>query len=339
MGKPVGAFLDEVTTDMNNLPVVSDSVISRLSGTHEGVDVDTLVEAFFSGKSEKTIESYRRDLRTFGEFLGAEDIKDAAQRIFSLSHGEANAQGLRYRKHLSKDKGLKPTTVNRHLASLRSLVALGQALGMIPWKLSVKNEKTTPYKDLSGPDTTGIRLLLLAAESGGGKLAKRNRALLMILYTVGLRRNEAVSLDFPDDVSLENRTIKVLGKGKTEKVNLTLPEKTLEAVKKWIEVRGDVPGPLFVNLDPVKKGDGRLSGRSVHRIVKALGQHVGLNDLHPHSLRHSAITNALEKAKGRYDLEECCDFSRHSDVKTMMIYRKRKKNVQGDLSELLAADL
>ncbi len=41
----------------------------------------------------------------------------------------------------------------------------------------------------------------------------------------------------------------------------------------------------------------------------------------------------------RYDLEECCDFSRHSGVKTMMIYRKRKKNVQGDLSELLAAAL
>ncbi len=161
----------------------------------------------------------------------------------------------------------------------------------------------------------------------------------MILYTVGLRRNEAVSLDLPEDVSLENRTIKVLGKGKTEKINLTLPEKTVEAVREWIEVRGHSPGPLFVNLDPVGKGDGRLSGRSVHRIVKSLGQTIGLNDLHPHSLRHSAITNALEKAKGRYDLEECCDFSRHSDVKTMMIYRKRKKNVQGDLSELLAADL
>jgi site-specific recombinase XerC len=210
---------------------------------------------------------------------------------------------------------------------------------MIPWKLSVKNEKTTPYKDLSGPDTTGIRLLLLAAESGGDKLAKRNRALLMMLYTVGLRRNEAVSLDFPEDVSLENRTIKVLGKGKTEKIGLTLPEKTVDAIREWIEVRGDSPGPLFMNLDPVGKGDGRLSGRSVHRIVKSLGQHIGLNDLHPHSLRHSAITNALEKAKGRYDLEECCDFSRHSDVKTMMIYRKRNKNVQGDLSELLAADL
>lgn len=331
------------TDSMNNsndiIPVVYDGGFSRLSASTSGVDIDTLVEAFFSGKSEKTIESYRRDLRTFGEFLGSKDINEAAKRIFSLPHGEANALALMYRNHLSKERNLKPTTVNRHLASLRSLVALGQALGMIPWKLSVKNEKTTPYKDLTGPDTTGIRLLLLAAESDGVKLAKRNRALLMILYTVGLRRNEAVSLDFPEDVSLENRTIKVLGKGKTEKINLSLPDKTMDAIREWIEVRGDEPGPLFVNLDPVGKGDGRLSGRSVHRIVKALGQHVGLNDLHPHSLRHSAITNALEKAKGRYDLEECCDFSRHSDVKTMMIYRKRKKNVQGDLSELLAADL
>jgi integrase/recombinase XerC len=329
----------DIGSDMNNLPVISDSAISRLSGTHDGVDVDTLVEAFFSGKSEKTIESYRHDLKTFSEFLGAEDIKEAAKQIFSWSHGEANALALRYRKRLSKERGLKPTTVNRHLASLRSLVAMGQALGIVPWKLSVKNEKTTAYKDISGPDTTGIKLLLMAADFRGDKLARRNRALLMMLYTAGLRRNEAVSLDFPADVSLENRTIKVLGKGKTEQIGLTLPEKTVDAIRKWIEVRGDSPGPLFVNLDPVGKGDGRLSGRSVHRIVKALGQHIGLNDLHPHSLRHSAITNALEKAKGRYDLEECCDFSRHSDVKTMMIYRKRKKNVQGDLSELLAADL
>ena len=153
------------------------------------IDVEELVSAFFSGKSQRTIESYRRDLQTFCEFIGVPGISDAVRKLFSGSHREANIISLKYRQHLIETKKLKPKSVNRHLASLRSLVGLGQSLGMIPWKLAVKNQKITEL-NLSAPDPSSIKRLIKAAGLKNNKTSKRNVALCMMLYTAGLRRNE-----------------------------------------------------------------------------------------------------------------------------------------------------
>ena len=66
-----------------------------------------------------------------------------------------------------------------------------------------------------------------------------------------------------------------------------------------------------------------------------------MHDLQPHSLRRSAITNLLETAKGKFDVKEFLDFSRHADVSTMMIYKKRqdRKRNQADMSRILGEDL
>lgn len=305
------------------------------------IDVEELVSAFFLGKSQRTIESYRRDLLTFCEFLGVPGISDAVRTLFSGSHREANLIALKYRQHLIETKKLKPKSVNRHLASLRSLVGLGQSLGLIPWKLAVKNQKVTELKSLTAPDPGGIKRLIKAAGVKGNKTSKRNVALCMLLYTAGLRRNEAILLMYPEDISLETNLIRILGKGKTEKHEIILPEKTVAALQEWLEVRGCEPGPVFINLDRAGKGDGRLTGRSVHRIIQSLGKKIGYDDLHPHSLRRGAITSLLKKAKGIYDVEECLDFSRHADVSTMMLYRKRQDSQenQAAMSRMLAADL
>ena len=157
------------------------------------LDGDELLQAFFSGKSDRTIESYRRDLQTFCEFLQVSGITEAVKILFSGTHREANLTALKYRQHLIETKRLKPKSVNRHLASLRSLVGLGQSLGMIPWKLSVKNQKVTELRNLAAPDPGGIKRLIKAAGIRGNKTSKRNVALCFLLYTAGLRRNEAIS--------------------------------------------------------------------------------------------------------------------------------------------------
>jgi len=306
-------------------------------------DAQRLVDAFFAEKSEKTIQAYKRDLQTFCRYLDVPDITTAVRDLFSRSHKDANLLALGYKKHL-KENGLKARSINRHLSSLRSLIGLAQSIGMIPWSLNVKNLKVDEANDppWSVPDPTGIRRIIRVANNGDDdRITRRNVALVKVIYTAGLRRNEAVSLDYPDDVSLERGTIKVLGKGKTDKVELSLPNTTIESLKYWLEIRGDQSGPLFTNFDPVGKGDGRLSGRSVHRIVRTLGQEVGFHDLQPHSLRRSAITNLLEAAKGKYDVKEFLDFSRHADVSTMMIYKKRqnRKRNQADMSRILGEDL
>jgi len=181
------------------------------------IDGEELLKAFFCGKSDRTVESYRRDLQTFCEFLEVPDIAQAVKILFSGAHRDANLIALKYRQYLIETKKLKPKSVNRHLASLRSLVGLGESLGMIPWKLSVKNQKITRLRDQAAADPDGIKRLVKVAGLKGNKVAKRNEALCMLFYTAGLRRNEAISLNYPEDVALGRSVIRILGKGKTER--------------------------------------------------------------------------------------------------------------------------
>jgi len=101
-------------------------------------------------------------------------------------------------------------------------------------------------------------------------------------------------------------------------------------------MRGQDPGPLFLNLDRARKGQGRITGKSIYQIVRGLGEKVGVKT-RPHGIRHTAITEALTRGQQNgLDLEECLDFSRHKDVRTLMIYRDKERNVQGKLSDLVA---
>jgi len=294
---------------------------------------DALIEAFFAGKSERTIEAYRRDLKDFSDFLGVGSIKEAS-RFFLFSHGKANALGLSYKQALI-ERGLQSSTINRRLAALRSLSAMARTLGMISWKLEVNNQKTESYRDTRGPGVENFKKILRMVENRKDKKGMRDRAILRLLFDLGLRRGELIRLDL-EDVDVEKKKIKVMGKGKSQKAELSLPRKTTEALKDWLEVRDEDPGPLFFNMDRARKGNGRLTGKSVYRLVRDLGETVGVKT-RPHGIRHTAISEALKKAQASgYDLEEVLDFSRHADVRTMMVYRDKERDVQGKLSELVS---
>ena len=106
---------------------------------------------------------------------------------------------------------------------------------------------------------------------------------------LALRREEAVSLDL-EHIDLESGTVAILGKGRTERERLTLPEPTKTALAAWLEVRGDEPGALFLNVDRAAKGK-RLTGRSVHRILGGLGRKAGIQ-VRPHGLKHARVGRA-----------------------------------------------
>ncbi len=295
---------------------------------------DELLAAFLSGRSECTRRAYSQDLEDFGRFLGVGKVSEAAHLLLSRDHGNANALALAWKANL-QERRLQAATINRRLAALRSLVQLARTLGIVPWALEVRNVRTESYRDTRGPGRNGVRLLLDEIERRGDRKALRDRAALRLLYDLGLRRSEVVGLDV-DDLDLDAGTVTVLGKGRTQKTILSLPGPTKEAIRQWLEARGTEPGPLFTNLDRARKGC-RLTGTSLYRIVRRLGEQVGLK-VRPHGLRHTAITEAckLAQAKGM-GLEEVLDFSRHRDVKVLMVYRDRERDVQGQLAALVAA--
>jgi len=301
------------------------------------VEADELLTAFLSGKSPKTIEAYRRDLEDFRLFLGVPDTDYAAKLFLSGGLHKANHIALKYKTHLSDDKKLQPTTVNRKLAALRSLTDMAYTLGMINWKVRVKNQKVSAAsRDTRGPGKTGVQKLQEEVSKRTDPKGLRDKALLHLLYDLALRRSEVVGLDL-EDVDLERGTLRVLGKGRLQKEILSLPTRTRKILSDWITVRGDFEGSLFVNFHHNPKIQGnRLSATSLYRIIRDLGTQTG-QKVRPHGLRHTSISEAVRKVQAvGMDVTKVLQFSRHKDLKTLQVYIDSVEDVQGKIAELVA---
>ena len=291
-----------------------------------------LVAAFLAGRKATTLDAYRQSLEDFARFAGAASIDGAARLLLSRGHGEANRLALAYRADLL-GRELAPATVNARLAALRSLVKLAGTLGLVPWRLEVPGVKARAYRDTRGPGREGVKAIVQKAGARIDRKGARDVALVRLLHDLGLRRAEAVALDLAD-VDLEGGAVYIVGKGHNEKERFTLPDPTAAALKVWLDARGPEPGPLFVNLDRAGKGR-RLTGRSVHRIVKALGARAGVV-ARPHGLRHAAITAALDKTNG--DVRAVQRFSRHADVRTLQVYDDARTDLAGEVAKAVAIE-
>lgn len=296
-------------------------------------DIEDLLSSFLSNKSPKTIEAYRKDLRYFTKFLNVGTIEEATQILISKGLGPANALALKYKSTLTEKK-LASSTINRRISALRSLVEMAGTLGIVNWQLKVRSSKNKPYRDTAGPGVAGFRKLLNQISARNDKKGVRDKAILRLLFDLGLRRTELISLDV-EDLDLESKRIAVTGKGDNEKTFLSLPETTGKALSAWICERGTDAGPLFINFDRAGKGR-RLSGNSLYRIVRGLGKKVGLKT-RPHGLRHSSITEAVRAAQSNgIDITTVLHFSRHKDIRTLMIYLDHEKDMQGTLANLVS---
>ncbi|HJY85987.1 MAG TPA: tyrosine-type recombinase/integrase, partial [Candidatus Acidoferrales bacterium] len=277
------------------------------------------------------IRAYRQDLEDFAEFIPVSSVEEAARLLLTGGHGGANALALAYKTHLY-ELGLAPSTINRRLAALRSMVKLARSLGMIPWSLEVESVKSEPYRDTRGPGRDGFRRILDRLVQRTDPKGIRDIALLRCLYDLALRRAEVVGLDL-EDLDLAAGTLAVLGKGRTEKSPVTLPGPTKAALEAWLAIRGPTPGPLFRSLDRARKGNGRLTGGAVYLIVRKLGRKAGL-ETRPHGLRHAAITEALDLTRG--DVRAVQKFSRHRDVRTLERYDDARQDLAGEVAKKVA---
>jgi integrase/recombinase XerC len=302
------------------------------------IETDDLLSAFLSGKSAKTIEAYRRDLADFQQFLEARDMDHVARIFLSGGLHKANHLALKYKTFLVAKK-LQPTTVNRKLAALRSLTDMAYTLGMINWKVRVKNQKiVSPIRDTRGPGKTGVQKIREEISKRTDPKGLRDKAIVHLLYDLALRRSEVVGLDL-EDVDLEQGTIRILGKGRLQKETLSLPTRTRKVLKDWIEARGDAQGPLFVNFHHNGSVNGkRLTSDGLYYIVKHLGTKTG-QKVRPHGLRHTSISEAVRKTQAiGMDVTKVLKFSRHKNLNTLQVYIDGVEGAQGEIAELVAMD-
>jgi integrase/recombinase XerC len=290
--------------------------------------VASLLSAFYEGLNQNTLRCYRASLADFSAFLGP----DAPRTLLEAGHGEANRIVLAYRADMVR-RDLAAATINNRLAAVRSLVKLARTLGIVNWALDIKGVKAAAYRDTSGCGTDGFKKLLAIARKRTDAKGLRDFAILRLLYDLALRRAEVCSLDLAD---FDGSRLLVLGKGRTEKVPLTLPNPTVMALTAWLAVRGNDPGPLFVSFDQAAKGSGRITGCSIARIVADLGAAAGVA-AHPHGLRHASITAALDATGG--NVRAVQKFSRHTKLDTLLVYDDARQDIAGKVAQIVAVPL
>ena len=251
--------------------------------------------------SAHTIKAYAGDLDSFSAYLGERDWK-------TIDH-------LAIRGFLSHlyDKGLSKTSVARALAAVRSLYRWLAQEGVVeqnPAKLvsTPRLAKKLPRV----PTIEEINSMLDGKMPEVASFPERDRLLFELLYGCGIRNSELVGINL-DDISMSNEAILIRGKGKKERY-VPFGGSALAALAAYLPWRQQLLATLknkksapgkFVTALLINQRGGRLTTRSVGRIVKRIATAKGLSpEVHPHTLRHAFGTHMLEEGADLRAIQE-----------------------------------
>ena len=277
-------------------------------------DADNHIDLFLNyiqvekGLSEKTLESYSRDLARYSAFL-------SANRIHAVSD-EDTYPILKHMINL-RDEGLSPRSRARHLVTLRSFYSFlhkEKVLSKDPAKLI-----DFPKSGLHLPDTLTLSEVsaLIDAPDRTTHRGIRDAAMIELLYASGLRVSELISL-LVRDVNLEASFVRVFGKGSKERV-VPVGSYAREKIDFYLRygrpylLKGKTGDFLFVareNKPMTRQGFWKLLNRYADKAM--IGKSIS-----PHTLRHSFATHLLE---GGADLRVVQIMLGHSDIATTQIY-------------------
>jgi integrase/recombinase XerC len=304
-------------------------------------DPDVLQQLLADKRSLNTKRAYEKDVTDFFQTMtGKPPSRDSVLEFLHLEERQAVAVVLKYKAKLISGEGrkapLKEATVNRRLAALKSLVEMGRNLGTCCFSLEdIKGEKAQKYRDTAGIDARSFEQILgqcdRATVSG-----KRDYALLRLLWSNALRRNEISQLNVSDFDPVAG-TLRILGKGRgTQSEIVDLGPSTVRAIADWLDARGGnrAPNaPLFTSLDFAHSGH-RLTGDGLRKIVVRHSENAGVKkQMSPHRIRHSAITAALDATDG--NVRKVQKLSRHKNLNTLMIYDDNRGRDQQEVTGLL----
>ena len=264
------------------------------------------------GLAQNTILAYGRDLKRFAEFLR----KRHKQRMEEVTREDV----VDFLSSLYKEK-LDSRSVARYLVSLRGLYKFGMMEGTVD---------TDPTENLESPKVrsslpTYLRVeeidKLLQAPNLATPIGLRDRAMLEVLYSTGLRVSELLNLRI-SDVDMRIGCVRCIGKGDKERL-VPIGRKAIEAVEQYLAqarpkfARPSSPPPHNQSLFLTSIGR-RLSRVSIWKILHDYGTRLGLRGrLTPHKLRHSFATHLLE---GGADLRSVQLMLGHADISTTQIY-------------------
>ncbi|MCB0966736.1 MAG: site-specific tyrosine recombinase XerD [Ilumatobacter sp.] len=267
------------------------------------------------GRARNTIAAYRRDLTQYAAWLAARDSDILVVRHDDLVDWIAD----------QRRDGAAPSSIARRLAAVRSLHR---------FLVTERHRDDDPTARLDGvrtpsgipkPLTEDEVTSLLDAVTGHDALARRDRALLELMYATGARVAEVVGLSI-GDVDFDHRMVRLYGKGSKERL-VPYGGAAARALDEWFEKSGRA---AMVPTQWKRRGDaeavflnqrgGRLSRQGVWLIIKKYGQRAGIeSDLSPHVLRHSCATHLLDHGA---DLRIVQEMLGHASISTTQVYTR-----------------
>ena len=255
--------------------------------------------------SKLTCKHYRRDLNALSEFCDSIDLKKWDQvdddHLRSVSAGWFR-------------RGLAPRSIQRRLSAIRMFFR---------FLLREKHVKKNPVQTVRAPkagkrlpeNLDADRMAKLLDIPGEGPLVTRDRAVLELLYSSGLRLAELTDLNI-GDVDMADCTVRVTGKGNKDRI-VPVGRYAIKALRQWHTERGLLAAlgekALFVS----NRGS-RLSQRSVQARVDHWAKRQGINTkVYPHLFRHSFASHLLESS---HDLRAVQELLGHSNISTTQVY-------------------
>lgn len=268
-------------------------------------------------RSLKTIESYKRVLNAFliwGKLTAPQDITAEKVREYRLYlNRKANGRGGTLKKNTQAYQAIVIRTFLKYLAKQNV-----PALAAEKIEVGKTLDRQVDFLELEEVER------LIAAVSGTDIRSLRDRAILELLFSSGLRVSELVGLN-REHLNLNKGEFSIRGKGGKLRVVFLSPA-AKNALKMYLDKRADVDPALFVayakkglvNRKNSRRESQRLTPRSVQRLVKRYAKKAGIvKDVHPHTLRHSFATDLLVNGA---DIRSVQSMLGHASITTTQIY-------------------
>ncbi len=258
------------------------------------------------GRSVKTVENYDRYLSrylAFSKITSPAKITEQSVREFRL--------------HLNRQEGVSGTmkhkTQNYYMISLRAFLKFLRKRGLESLNPERIELAKVGARDLDLITAEELNRLMRAPE-GSSLVSLRDKAIMELFFSTGLRVSELCALN--RDLDLSRDEFSVRGKGEKVRVVFLSPA-AKQAIKEYEQKRGDVEDALFVQLSRNGSG-GRLTPRSVERIIKQYAIKAGITrKVTPHVIRHSFATDLLENGA---DLRSVQALLGHANIATTQVY-------------------
>jgi len=265
------------------------------------------------GRAANTVSAYRRDLLAYTRWLGDRSLADVDPATIEAYVGALRAEGK------------APASVARSVVAVRSLHRFLAEEGMASSDPGAGVDTPRVPRGLPKALSEEEVEALLGSVVGSEPLARRDRAILEVLYGAGLRISELVGLSL-GDLDLDGGSLRAFGKGSKERI-VPLVGMAEEAMRDWLAPsgrgaleparwarRGDAEA-VFLNA----RG-GRLGRQGAWGIVRRYGDRVGLGEkLSPHVLRHSCATHLLDHGA---DIRVVQELLGHASISTTQVYTK-----------------